>query len=972
MTQRRRAIYLKVKLLGGFEVRRNDHLIPVQTWTRSKTLALFKFLVAHRGEAFTHDQLLEQLFWSPSVPVEKALDNLYRRISEVRRVLEPNLKVGSRSQFILNAGAGRYCFDQDAPCWVDTEEFMRLVETAQRLEASRLWAEALEQNDRALALYQGDFLSEDRYEEWTLALRERWRERFIHAKLRTAECYARLGQYLRAIEQTRHVLELTPTNEPAYRQKMRYHAWAGEESAALDTFQDCVKNLQKELHVEPTVETQALHRQILQHELTPPPRVTPTNVPTAINRFIGREREIEEIRQRLSEARLLTLTGPGGTGKTRLAQQISSLFTAPFPDGVWWVSLALLTDPALVSQAVASVLGVREELGQTLSETIGRHLRPKQLLLVLDNCEHLIGACAQLAEELLHVCPQLKILATSREALRVSGEMTWPVPSLSTPDPTRLARGSIDLTALRQYEAISLFIDRARAGMPAFALSEKNASMVTQICRRLDGIPLAIELAAAKVKVLSVEQIAARLEDLFQLLTGPHRTTLPKDQTLQATMDWSYHLLTEKQRLLFRRLSVFAGGFRLEAAEAVCSDMSSELPESKPSQPANKLEKSDILSLLTQLIDKSLVELEDLGGERRYRMLEIIREYAQHRLIEQAESAASIIKARHRDWYLMLAEQGERELLGVRQAFWLRRLEDEYDNFRAALRWSLETENESVSGLHLAAALGPYWLAHGHVEEGSKLLEGALAKRPEAPISARAKGLLWAGTLARHLGDFNRVSMRCQESLALFTSLQEKWGMAFSLRNLGVVAQHQGDYARAIKLHQQSLELARELGDPWSIAWSLHNLGVVARRLDDFPRVEVLGGESVMLFRRLGDKWGVATSLTHLAEVAEHRNDPNHARQLYQESLKLFHELGDKRGIIQALNRLADEAEKRQNLERAALLAGASESLADTLGSSVPRRSQVPQMQEKSVFKAAQDRGRQMRLEEVIAYALES
>ena len=395
----------------------------------------------------------------------------------------------------------------------------------------------------------------------------------------------------------------------------------------------------------------------------------PSNLPLQLSSFVGREKELAEVRRLLQDTRLLTLTGPGGCGKTRLAVVAANELLGRFEDGVWLVELAPLADPSLVPQAVASTLGVRERPGSSLAVALSDYLRTRKLLLILDNCEHLIDACAELAEAWLHSSPGLRVLATSREALGITGEVAWPVPSLSLPDLRRLP----DLESLPRYESARLFVERTAAVRPDFTLTEQNASAVAQVCYRLDGIPLAIELAAARTKVLSVEEIAARLGDSFRLLAAGSRTAMPRQRTLHATMDWSHKLLGQKERVLFRRLSVFAGGFTLEAAESICA--------------GEELQRDEVLELLSQLVDKSLVVAQERDGAARYRLLETVRQYGRERLEEAGEAA--LVREQHAGHYLAVAEEAEPELKGERQLAWLERLEQEHDNLRVAMAWLL-------------------------------------------------------------------------------------------------------------------------------------------------------------------------------------------------------------------------------------------------------------------------------------------
>jgi predicted ATPase len=405
------------------------------------------------------------------------------------------------------------------------------------------------------------------------------------------------------------------------------------------------------------------------------------NLPSELTSFIGREQETAEVKRSLGDVRLLTLTGPGGCGKTRLALAVGEDLTERFEGGVWLVELAPVSDPGLVPRAVASVLGVHEQVGRSLGELLRDHLESRRLLLILDNCEHLIEACATLANTLLRACPDLRILATSREAMGIAGENVVLVPSLSLPDLQAAQEG------LPRGDAVRLFVDRAATVAPGFALDEQNAPALARICQRLDGLPLAIELAAAKVKVLSVEQISARLDDRFRLLGTNSRTILPHHRTLRATMDWSHELLGQKEQILFRRLCVFSGGFTLEAAEEVCA--------------GGDIGEREILAWLSRLVDKSLVLAGEQGGEARYHLLETVREYGQELLQDSGEAART--RRRHGAFYLDLAERAESGLTGARQGWWLARLEAELDNLRAAIGWSLREEPEA--GLRLAGAL---------------------------------------------------------------------------------------------------------------------------------------------------------------------------------------------------------------------------------------------------------------------------
>ena len=450
---------------------------------------------------------------------------------------------------------------------------------------------------------------------------------------------------------------------------------------------------------------------------------------------MGRERELGEAAALLGAHRLVTLTGPGGTGKTRLALQAAAEVLEAHPDGVWLVELAALADPALVPQAVAAAVGVREEPGRPLPATLTDALRPKRLLLVLDNCEHLLDACARLADALLRACPHVRVLATSREALGLAGETAWRVPSLTVPDVADTQHAP-DVADVARYAAVRLFADRAAAVQPEFVLTDENAAAVAQICARLDGIPLAIELAAARVRVLPPRQLLERLDDRFRILTGGSRTALERHQTLRAAVDWSYDLLTEPERALFARLAVFAGGWTLEAAEQVGAGEGIESPE--------------VLDLLTRLADQSLVVAQEQpDGTARYRLLESLRQYGRDKLAARAEAPA--VRDRHLAHFLALAERADPGLYGPDAPAWIERLEVEHDNLRAALDWALGPaagQGQAARGLRLAGALEYFWFLRVHRREGLARLQQALAHTDDAPSAARAQALYSAGALA--------------------------------------------------------------------------------------------------------------------------------------------------------------------------------------------------------------------------------
>ncbi len=688
--------------------------------------------------------------------------------------------------------------------------------------------------------------------------------------------------------------------------------------------------------------------------------VLPNNLPRQLTSFIGREKEMAEIKRLLSAAYLVTLTGSGGAGKTRLALQVAADMVDGYPDGVWLAEFAPIADPALVPKTVASALGVSEQPRSDMTETLVDALRPKALLLVLDNCEHLLAACRDLAAALLRKCPHVRILATSREGLGVPGETLWRVPSLSVPEDLRHLPPAEELVL---YEAVRLFVDRALATAPEFTITSENSPAVAQVCQRLDGIPLAIELAAARVKVLAVEQIAIRLDDRFRLLTGGSQIVLPRHQTLRGAIDWSYNLLSEPERVLLRRLSVFARGWTLEAAEAVSA--------------GGSVEAVNILDLLTSLVDKSLVLAETKDGEARYRVLETVREYGRDRLLESSE--ATDFRKRHRDWYLGLAERAEARFHGPEGIMWLNRLEVEHDNLRAALGWSSTEEEDAETRLRLAAALWEFWDYHTHWGEGRKWLETAIAGSRDTKSTARVKALWGGGTLVWRQGDFGRAMALYEESLALARDLGDQRGIAMALMGRGLVHKRHGDFDAATALFEESLEVSRNLEDKWPTAFTLANMGAVAREKGDYAKAVPLCEESLAIFRTLDANRWIAYALRLTGHAVRLQGDVERTTGLYRESLALFGESGDKWIATECIEGLALIASAQGHFERAARLFGVAEAARETFGITMPRSeagdqehfwAAIRERPEGTAFAAAWAEGRAMTLEQAIEYAL--
>lgn len=628
--------------------------------------------------------------------------------------------------------------------------------------------------------------------------------------------------------------------------------------------------------------------------------------------FVGREREKAAVRAALEGARLVTLTGPGGSGKTRLAAEVAEAC----PDGVAWLELAPVDRAERVPQAAAAALGVVEQAGRGPLDALLDALRPRRLLLVLDNCEHLAAACADLAESVLRAAPGARVLATSREPLAVAGEVVWPVPPLSLPPHYGAAPEETS-----RSEAVRLFVERAGEHRRGFALTEENRGAVAQLCRRLDGIPLAIELAAARVRVLTPTQIAGRLDDCFRLLSTGSRSAVPRQQTLRATIDWSHDLLDERERILFRRLAVFAEGWALEDAEEVCG--------------FGALEPADVLDLLSGLVDRSLVAMRELGGEARYRFQETVRQYAAWRLDRAGEREA--LRHRHGERFLRLAEEAAPHLRGAERGPWAARLRAEDDNLRAALAWAAESPRAGDAAPRMAAALWWLWLVEARWREGRSGLEAALAAPGGAAgTAARAAVLRGAGVFAWVMGDFATARARLEEGAALAREREDPRGLALALGHLAPVARDQGDPAAALALAEEAVALARAHGSRWELALILTSgLAYVHHTSGNLPAAEAVYRKAEEVWRGTGDGWGLVLSVHSQAVVAWLRGELPRAEALAGECVRLLRGSGDRYFLARALMLLGMVACQAGDFARGARLLGAEEAIRDALGAHV-------------------------------------
>lgn len=891
--------YLILSFFGPFQVTLEG--APVTAFESDKVRALLAYLAVEADRPHRRESLAA-LLW-PEQPEARALQNLRQALSRLRRALgetpPQNSKARRDANAFLDVTLKTVQFNRQSHHALDAGVFASLMRACdshrhRRRETCRSCQARLAQ---AVALYRGDLLSGFSigdslpFEEWLRVQRESLHRRATEALGSLAAHHERYRDFAAAQHYARQLLALEPWDEDAHRLLMRTLALGGQPGAAVAQYEICRRVLAEELSAEPSAETGALLRQIKSGESIKPRAPSPHNLPAPLTPFIGRGPELTEISDRLADpaCRLLTLVGPGGVGKTRLALRAARLLLEAYEHGAWFVPLEPVRDPEHVASAIARALGVDEVPARPLVQALKAHLREKELLLVLDNFEQVVSM-ARLVTELLQAAPQVQALVTSREPLKVYGEHTFAVPPLALPDPGRLP----DPEALAEFPAVELFVARARVARPGFSLTPATAPVVVAICARLDGLPLALELAAARLKWLSPEELLERLEQpggafnrLALLADGP-RDAHARQRTLRAAIGWSYDLLNGDEQRLFRRLAAFVGGFDPEAVEAVCA--------------ADDLGVSAMAGLHS-LAEKSLLRRAD--GAPRFGMLETIREYALEQLAANGEADAT--RVRHAAYFLSLAERAECETRGPRQAEWLVRLDRERHNLRAALGRALKAD-EAETALRLAGALGDYWRVRGEFAEGRHRLERALAIGKGAPASARAKALRALGHIHERMGAYPQAIERFRSALAVAWDAGDTATVVDALSGLSETMSGRGTAAEARGLGMQALELARERGESRPLALALCRLGEVEIDAGDLETGGRHIEESLELCRTSGDREGIAACLDVLGRIALHRNELPKAARHFDGALSLAREMGDRRGTALALARLGQTA----------------------------------------------------------------
>jgi predicted ATPase/DNA-binding SARP family transcriptional activator len=899
---------MEIFLLGPLEVRDQGRTLNVRG---SRPRALLALLALNAGRLIPADRLIE-LLWGDEPP-PSAANALQVHISALRKVLEPQgppyrLLISDRSGYALKVDSEQ----------VDFARFERLVERAHHALKKSELAQCAELVGEAMSEWRGSALADMANQPWSIGEARRLEDLRLAAEEDRIEAALGLGGHSELIPELEVLASRHPLRERLSGQLMLALYRSGRQAEASDVYQRTRETLVDGLGMEPGPELQQLLKAIINQDRSlgmptrerQPPRLD--NLPAALTSFVDRAQERAQLTSLVAQTRMLTLTGPGGIGKTRLAIEVARGLLHNYESGVWLTNFGSLSDPDLVPQAMGSVLLVRRTGGQAPTEALISYLSNRHCLLLFDNCEHLIDACARLAEALVTSCPGVTVLATSREALGVAGEAVWPVPPLDLPELTPERSSAPE----REYGAVELFRQRAESAIGYFRLDHRALQTASQVCRQLDGIPLAIELAAAKLKVISLDELSARLSNRFQVLVDGSRTSLPRHQTLRAAIDWSYDLLSETERSQLRLLSVLAGDFTLAASEAICG----EGPRGA----------TGVLEVVSSLVRKSLVQVDRSDFEVRYHLLDTIREYGYQKLGETDQLRTA--RDRHLDFYLDLAERAAPHLRGPSAPVWMARLARDHDNIRAAVRWSLEMR-EADKFARLLIAMWWFWYVRCFFDEGRRWLEIALTDLKPSSLSTQVALLLGSGQLAWAQGDHETDRTMFEKALSVAKDGGDELLVGHALLRLSLADYASGQMKVAEEHLEDSIRLLRKHGPASLLGEALNNLGWVrAFELKDRSSAGILLDESLSIARQCGDQWALQEVLDSIASLKAALGDIDAAEVFQEESLRICSALGDAWSLPRTLTGFVRIAVARGQAERALRLAGAAATLRHDVG----------------------------------------
>jgi len=890
---------LSIRLLGSFRLDYQGQAL--NTINTDRLQSLLAYLVLHR-DAPVPRQHLAFLFW-PDSSEAQARTNLRNLLHKLRAALPQADRYLAIDQQTMQ-------WQTSAPFRLDVDEFVSLAGHSASIQDLKA----------ALQMYGGDFMR-DCYDDWVQGVRESLRQTYLATLETLLGLLAETKRFQEALQYGQILLRHEPTREETYRDLMRLHAQSGDRASVSRIYRTCVTVLERELGVEPSPATvqayETFSAQATNWTFSPEPLDQAAreplhhNLPVSLTSFIGRAQELEQVKALLTKQRLVTLSGPGGIGKTRLALAAARPMLSNYRDGIFLVDLASIAQPGMVTSAIADTLRATDQIRAAGLDGLINLLRDQHLLLVLDNCEHLTEEVGGISLALLQTCPELSVLATSREVLNVYGETVWQVPALPTPtaiEQIDLQDSTAETQGLQANESVELFIERAVSTLPTFQPAPATLPAIGEICRQLEGMPLAIELAAARVKTLTVHQIVQRLDNMLEFLKASPLTALPRHRTMAAVIDWSYDMLTVPERELFARLSVFSGDFSLQAAEQICQ--------------GEQFRDGQVLELLASLVDKSLVETLPTFPEARFRLHEIARQYARQKLDVQEQLFHW--QNRHLHYFVRLAEGAEPKLRGAEQLEWLNRLDLEQENLRAALRLALEGHTNSNHpqaelAARLVGALWLFWFIRGHFSEGRHWAARALAAL-EAQDSTRAilgKVLYVAASFCYFQGDLSQANILSERSLDLCRVNTDVFGQVICCHHQGLVAAIRGESAQASQYFNQGLALATGLEDMWLMGVMRSDLGSLALISDDLDQASEQYRQALEIARQCGDKLTILYALTNMADIALQQGDLGQAAMLSEECLSVSRLIGERRGISFALHLLGRIAMQQKQFQLA-------------------------------------------------------
>lgn len=992
---------LDIQLLGAFCLKYNNQ--EIRQGMTARVEALLAYLLIHRETPIPR-QRLAFLFW-PETSEKQAHTNLRNLVYKLRSVLP-------EADSYIYVGQSMLQWQPSLPFNVDVDRFVYLTDKATSIQDLQ----------DAVQSYAGDFMP-DCYEDWAYAFRETLRQTYLNTLEKLLLLLADENRPREALQYAQLLLRREPTREETYCHLMRLYAQCGDRASVARVYKTCITVLEYELGVKPGTPTEEAYQKYISQDITWYPSETANilpiengthNLPAPLTRLIGRDQEMIQVKDLLSRNRQLTMTGPGGVGKTRLALAAVKELVSRYRDGIFFVDLAPVTDSKTVTTAIADGLQASDAVRTSGLEGLKDYLSDQNILLLLDNCEHVAAEVGSICLELLPACPQLTILITSREALKIYGETLWPVPALPVPsmiEKMEHANKQAQVRELRVNESVELFIERATSVLPTFRTSDELLLSIAEICRRLEGMPLAIEMAAARVKTLSVQQILQRLDRATELLQHPVSDSRHRHHTMEAVMDWSYSLLSLAERKLFARLGVFSGSFSLQAAEEICQ--------------GHGIRKEEILNLLASLVDKSLVGTLPSFPEARFRLHEIIRQYARQKL--NASAPYAYWDDRHLDYFVRLAEAAEPTLRGSGQLEWFNRLELELENLRGALMYAFEGSDSAEQSRNIEAAAGMvgalwlFWFIRGRFSEGHHWAEQVLAalENKERNSEVFGKVLNTAASFCYFQGDYSLAQELSQRSLVVCKASSDLFGESISHHHLGLIADVRGDAVLAGKELNQGLQLAIRLDDPWLISllqndlsWLAYSEGNQTSRLEwqkksletarkaedkfgilygllnitqsvlergDLRQAAILAEESLLLAQEIGEKRGISFALRNLGLIAMQERAHQRADELLKQSLQIIWGTRDRDSIINCLVNLAENAACVEKFELAARLLAACEAAKEAYLEGYRFSNQstysrlvemLPSQLDEGALTAAWTLGRLMSLEQAVAYAL--